>query len=60
MTSAASTRAAIGSASAGRPARRGVAREIAHEGLTTLHVVDSMHERKRRMADLARMIAGSL
>jgi uncharacterized protein (TIGR00730 family) len=30
-----------------------VEREVAHAGLTRLHVVDSMHERKRRMADLA-------
>ena len=30
-----------------------VDREIAHEGLTELVVVDSMHERKARMADLA-------
>lgn len=30
-----------------------VEREIAHRGLTTLHVVDSMHERKQLMADLA-------
>jgi hypothetical protein len=30
-----------------------VEREIAHRGLTTLHVVDTMHERKQRMADLA-------
>jgi hypothetical protein len=28
-------------------------REVAHEGLTELHVVDSMHTRKRRMAALA-------
>lgn len=28
-------------------------REVAHEGLTRLDVVDSMHERKARMADLA-------
>ncbi len=28
-------------------------REIAHAGLTELHVVRSMHERKARMADLA-------
>ena len=28
-------------------------REVAHEGCTDLHVVDSMHTRKRRMADLA-------
>jgi uncharacterized protein (TIGR00730 family) len=28
-------------------------REVAHHGLTQLEVVDSMHERKRRMAELA-------
>ena len=28
-------------------------REIAHSGLTTLHVVDSMHTRKAMMADLS-------
>lgn len=28
-------------------------REIAHAGLSALHVVDSMHERKAKMADLA-------
>jgi uncharacterized protein (TIGR00730 family) len=28
-------------------------RELAHRGLTTLHVVGSMHERKARMAELA-------
>ncbi len=28
-------------------------REVAHEGLTELYVVASMHERKMRMADLA-------
>jgi uncharacterized protein (TIGR00730 family) len=28
-------------------------REVGHAGLTELHVVDSMHERKARMADLA-------
>lgn len=28
-------------------------REIAHQGLTTLHVVDSMHTRKAMMADLS-------
>ena len=28
-------------------------RELAHAGLTTLHVVGSMHERKARMAELA-------
>ena len=30
-----------------------LAKEIAHEGLSELRVVDSMHERKRQMADLA-------
>ncbi len=30
-----------------------VEREIAHTGLTELHVVGSMHERKARMADLS-------
>jgi uncharacterized protein (TIGR00730 family) len=30
-----------------------VAREIAHTGLTDLEVVETMHERKARMADLA-------
>jgi uncharacterized protein (TIGR00730 family) len=28
-------------------------KEIAHPGLSELHIVDSMHERKKRMADLA-------
>jgi hypothetical protein len=28
-------------------------KELAHDGLTEMHVVDSMHERKARMADLA-------
>jgi uncharacterized protein (TIGR00730 family) len=30
-----------------------LAKEIAHEGLTKLHVVASMHDRKRLMADLS-------
>lgn len=30
-----------------------VAREIAHQGLTQLHVVTSMHERKARMTELS-------
>ncbi|MBY0490186.1 MAG: TIGR00730 family Rossman fold protein [Gemmatimonadaceae bacterium] len=30
-----------------------VQREVAHHGLTALHVVDSMHERKALIADLA-------
>jgi hypothetical protein len=29
------------------------AREVGHRGLTEMHVVDSMHERKARMADLS-------
>ena len=29
------------------------AREVGHTGLTELHVVDTMHERKQRMADLS-------
>ena len=29
------------------------AREVAHEGLTQLHLVDSMHDRKARMNDLS-------
>jgi len=28
-------------------------KELAHPGLTTLHLVDTMHERKQRMAELA-------
>ncbi|WP_285907770.1 TIGR00730 family Rossman fold protein [Pseudodesulfovibrio pelocollis] len=30
-----------------------VEKEVAHTGLTTMHVVASMHERKQRMADLS-------
>ena len=30
-----------------------VDRELAHRGLTELHIVDTMHERKARMAELA-------
>jgi len=30
-----------------------VEREVAHRGITALHVVDSMHERKAMIADLA-------
>jgi len=33
--------------------RRLVDRELAHPGLTALHVVDSLHERKAKMAELA-------
>lgn len=31
-----------------------VAKEVAHQGLTELHIVGSMHERKARMADLSK------
>ena len=30
-----------------------VEREIAYQGLTTLHIVDTMHERKTLMCDLS-------
>ena len=33
--------------------RRMIARELAHEGVTSLIPVDSMHERKQKMADLS-------
>jgi uncharacterized protein (TIGR00730 family) len=33
--------------------RRLVQRELAHPGLTALHVTETMHERKARMAELA-------
>jgi uncharacterized protein (TIGR00730 family) len=33
--------------------RRLVDRELAHPGLTRLHVVDTLHERKAKMAELA-------
>jgi hypothetical protein len=33
--------------------RRMIARELAHAGVTSLIPVDSMHERKQKMADLA-------
>jgi uncharacterized protein (TIGR00730 family) len=33
-------------------------REVAHHGITQLEVVDSMHERKKRMADLADAFIG--
>ena len=33
--------------------RRMVARELAHAGVTSLIPVDSMHQRKQKMADLA-------
>jgi uncharacterized protein (TIGR00730 family) len=35
-----------------------VERELAHTGLTELHVVDTMHQRKARMADLSDAFAG--
>lgn len=34
-----------------------VKRELGHDGLTEIHVVDSMHERKQKMFDLADAIA---
>jgi uncharacterized protein (TIGR00730 family) len=33
--------------------RRMIARELGHEGVTSLIAVDSMHERKQKMADLS-------
>jgi len=33
--------------------RKMIARELAHEGVTSLIAVDSMHERKQKMADLS-------
>ena len=33
--------------------QRLIEREVVHRGLSALHVVDSMHERKAKMADLA-------
>jgi uncharacterized protein (TIGR00730 family) len=35
-----------------------VAKEVAHDGLTELHVVSSMHERKAKMADLSDAFIG--
>jgi hypothetical protein len=34
-------------------ARAPVEREIAYQGLTTVHIVDTMHERKTLMCDLS-------
>ena len=34
-------------------------REIGHRGLTTLHIVDTMHERKATMASLVRLPANA-
>lgn len=44
---------AAGGEAAGVIPRHLVDRELAHRGLDQLHVVDSMHERKARMSDLA-------
>jgi uncharacterized protein (TIGR00730 family) len=44
---------AVGGEVIGVIPRAMVAREIAHTGLTELHTVDSMHERKALMADLS-------
>jgi uncharacterized protein (TIGR00730 family) len=49
----ADTALAAGGRAIGVIPRALVEREIAHRGLTTLHVVESMHERKQLMADLA-------
>jgi uncharacterized protein (TIGR00730 family) len=35
-----------------------VARELAHTGLTNLHIVETMHERKARMGDLSHAFVG--
>jgi uncharacterized protein (TIGR00730 family) len=43
----------LGSAVVGVIPKSMVAREIAHTGLTGLHIVDTMHQRKALMADLA-------
>jgi uncharacterized protein (TIGR00730 family) len=42
-----------GEAAHSPPFLAGVAREVGHKGLTKLHVVRSMHERKALMADLS-------
>jgi uncharacterized protein (TIGR00730 family) len=44
---------AKGGAVVGVMPRQLIAKEVAHDGLTELHAVDSMHERKMKMADLA-------
>jgi uncharacterized protein (TIGR00730 family) len=44
---------AVGGDVVGVIPRRLVDRELAHPGLTELHVVDTLHERKARMAELA-------
>lgn len=44
---------AAGGRAVGVMPRHLIDREIAHTGLTELHVVESMHERKQLMADLA-------
>jgi uncharacterized protein (TIGR00730 family) len=49
----ADTAMAAGGRAVGVIPRALVEREIAHRGLTTLHVVETMHERKQRMADLS-------
>lgn len=44
---------AAGGKAIGVMPQRLVDREVAHSGLTELHIVDSMHARKAKMADLA-------
>ena len=53
MTVLADAVLAAGGAAIGVIPRALVDREIAHPGLTELHVVGSMHERKQKMADLS-------
>lgn len=53
MKTVADTVLAAGGEAIGVIPRHLVDREVAHSGLTELHVVDSMHERKARMSDLA-------
>lgn len=44
---------AVGGEAIGVIPRMLLSKEVAHDGLTRLHVVDSMHERKALMADLS-------
>lgn len=53
MKSVADTILAAGGEAIGVIPRHLVDREVAHSDLTELHIVDSMHERKARMSDLA-------
>jgi uncharacterized protein (TIGR00730 family) len=53
MGSVADGALAVGGEVIGVIPRELVERELAHQGLTKLHVVESLHERKALMADLA-------